>query len=120
MKDLHPLLNPAADYEPEDEAQAMARYHGFGRELYERLYQACPALRGRFRFFRAHGSDDIWSIGEPGGRELGVQLDPDCEVICLWVDGDATAEEIGTWVVDPVAHAIERIRDDYLQGLFGV
>jgi hypothetical protein len=111
MRNLHPLLNPNAEYAPEAERDALVRYRGFASDMYDRLYRAIPELRGRFRFFRAVGSDDIWSIGELEGREFGVQLDPDCEVICLW-SADST-EEIGTWFADPVAHAIDRIRQDY-------
>lgn len=109
---LHPLLNPNCAYVEESEATAISRYLGFAFDFFERLYAAHPRLRDRFRFFRDVHTDDLWSVCDATSRHFGIQLDPDIEVICLW-DADYQ-DEIGSWHEDPVAYAIDEIRERYL------
>jgi hypothetical protein len=108
---MHVLLNPAIDFVAESESQAMQRYHGFCSSFFERLYSDLPALKGGFHFFRDAAANDIWAIFDGHDAGFGVQLDPDIEVICLW--NKSQSEEIGSWVDDPIADAIERIRNTY-------
>ncbi len=110
---MHGLLNPRGDYVEVSEAQALARYAGFGARLFEMLYARNPHLRGHFRFFRDLQSDDLWSVCDWNGKSFGLQLDPDIEVICLW--DEMGSEELGSWLDDPVGAALERIDQDYLQ-----
>ena len=113
MSALSPLLNQLIQFVPENEAEALLRYKGFAADFYVRLYAEHSTLRGRFRFFRDPSTDDIWSVCETEDYAFGVQLDPDLEVICLWDTGHH--EEIGTWISDPVAYAIKKIDERYMQ-----
>jgi hypothetical protein len=109
------LLNPTIKFLPEEEVVALARYTGFASDLFPRLYAVLPSLRGRFRFFRDPGTDDLWSVCEVGPHSFGLQLDPDIEVICLWDVG--YHEEVGCWppqLPDPVDYAINKIHERYL------
>jgi len=111
----HPLLNPKIDYVPEEESAAKARYRGFGADVFEQIYFAIPSLKGRFTFFRDTATNDLWSVCYMTPRNFGLQLDPDCEVICLW-DSECH-EEIGYWppqLTEPVSYAIEKIRERYI------
>lgn len=110
---MHLLLSPRIDLVPEAGADALRRYTGFGRELFDCLFAEMPNLAGKFRFFRDPGTNDIWSICEDGSSAFGVQLDHDIEVICLW--NSSGFDEIGTWFDDPISQAIERIRTEYLK-----
>ena len=108
------LLNPAIPFIPEEEAVALTRYTGFASDLIPRLYVTLPSLRGCFRFFRDPRSDDLWSVCVVAPHPFGLQLDPDIKVICLW--NVAYGEEIGCWppqIPDPVAYAIDKIRECY-------
>jgi hypothetical protein len=118
---VHLLLNRGIAFVPEDECTALSRYTGFAQDMFTRLYEALPALQGRFRFYRDPRTSDLWSVCETEGRSFGLQLDPDIEVICLWNAEDA-GEEIGHWppdITDPVAFAINRVRQFYLCGDHG-
>ncbi|MES2469060.1 MAG: hypothetical protein V4675_17270 [Verrucomicrobiota bacterium] len=114
MNTLSPLLNPNIQFVAEDEADAMRRYTRFAADFHTRLYSEYSAVRGRFRFFRDPSSDDIWSVCDRGDYSFGVQLDPDIEVICIW-DTSGWFDEIGTWMSDPIAYAIEKIRERYIR-----
>jgi len=113
MSALSPLLNSNLMYVPEEECMAISRYVGFAAGFHSQLYSACPSLLGQFRFFRDPDTDDIWSVCQTTLFSFGVQLDPDIQLICIW---DAEwHDEIGTWIADPVAFAIEAIRGRYIQ-----
>ena len=114
MNTLSPLLNPSIPFVAEEETEATRRYTRFAANFHARLYSEYPALRGRFRFFRDPSTDDVWSVCEIADCSFGVQLDPDIEVICLWDESD-WFDEIGTWKSDPIAYAIETIRERYIR-----
>ncbi len=99
------LIQPSIDFCTETEADALERYDGFGRAVFDALFESHPQLRGGFQFFRDPHSKDVWSYYSGNVREFGLQLDPDIEVICLWDGSEST--EIGTWADDPVADAVE-------------
>jgi hypothetical protein len=105
------LLNPGVPFVPEDELTAGIRYQGFGADFHSRLYDRCPSLRGRFRFFRAPDVEDVWSIYEDERLSFGVQLDPDIEVICIW--DTSWFIEVGAWATDPVETAIKSVIKKY-------
>jgi hypothetical protein len=107
--------HPGIAFVPEDEHSALSRHEAFAHKLFGLLYEALPALRGRFRFYRDPQTSDLWSVFDTPGHSFGLQLDPDIEVICLWNAG--AAEEVGHWppsIPDPVAFAIRRVREFYL------
>lgn len=98
------IVQPSIDFDTETESVVLGRYDGFGRAVFDALFESPPQLRGGFQFFRDPRSDDIWSFCSASVRKFGLQLDPDIEVICLWDGSEST--EIGTWADDPVADAV--------------
>ena len=106
---MHELLNDSWTYSPETHHDFALRYSGFGRELYKRMATALPDCHAALRYFRADcwQTDDsfaVCSIAHP----FAVQLDPDCEVICLW--DERIHVEIGTWSAEPYKESSEFIR----------
>lgn len=112
MTTLPSLLNSSLEYVEETEAQMVARYHGFGKALFSRLFSTHHAIRNQFRFFREITTDDVWAVCEIPRQSFGVQLDPDIECICIW--DESSHDEIGTWIDDPVGFAIGVVCERYL------
>lgn len=102
-------------YVPEPEAEALARYDGFGRELFGLLRHDLPQVVFEFARNPAEQRDDVWAICHCGLQAFGIQLDPLIEVIVLF--DEERCEEIGTWQDDPVGYAIARIREQYAHAI---
>ncbi|MBC6990067.1 hypothetical protein [Hymenobacter sp. BT491] len=95
-----------------DYGQAMQQYSGFGKDIFKHLEQTIPGVISAFRFFRSTTSqtEDLYAVYEKGELSFAVQLDPDCEVICLW-NLKGLHHEIGTWALDPYAEALQFIEE---------
>ena len=110
---MHELLNVGWSYTTESLDECTARYLRFGSELYHRMADTLPECFAALRYFRAddHQTEDSFAICDIA-HPFGIQLDPDCEVICLW--DSQTHIEIGTWSADPYAEAFDFIRLHFL------
>ena len=73
----------------------------------------CQIVLPRCVFFRANDcqTEDSYAVCEIA-HPFAVQLDPDCEVICLW--DSQTHVEIGTWSPDAYTEAFDFIRRHFL------
>ena len=94
-------------------AKFKVRYTGFGSDLYEAILEQMPEVFRSLRFYQSdvHQRGDSYAICELKSP-FSIQLDPDCEVICL---GDhAVHTEIGTWFDDPCQEAIHFIRSHFV------
>lgn len=107
------ILNKSIRFHEESEDEMLARYHGFGINVYEALFQMAPWIRPGFRYFRTDFSCDVWSVCTMDEFEFGMQLEPYTECICIW---DAEwHDEIGDWIDDPIALVLETISKRYLR-----
>ena len=106
------LLNGAWSYVEETLDQCRARYEHFGIGVFDRLEQDLPELFHRLRYYQATDvqTQDAFAFCT-GDHPFGIQLDPNCEVICLW--DEATHVEIGTWSPDPEGDAIRFIQSNF-------
>jgi hypothetical protein len=100
------LLPEGFGFEEETFAQVSTRYAGFGRGVFTALEAASPAAFAALRFYRAtiYQQGDVYAVCRWGDGEVAIQLDPDCEVICVWDRGAHV--EIGAWAKDPEAAAV--------------
>ena len=104
---------PAHKWIEESEDETRARYHGFGHDFFTKLGEHSPKMLQDTRFFCAQGypTNDVFAICALP-HSFAVQLDPDCEVICLWNENQW--HEIGAWSDDPCTEALKFI-DAHLQ-----
>jgi hypothetical protein len=111
----HPLLFDNWDFAEENYSEAMTRYSGFGAKLFNILDDRIPDILPSFRFFRSTGyqSEDVFAICENIERPFAIQLEPSCEVICIWSDTVNTIE-IGGWSENEYEDAIEFIQEHFL------
>jgi len=111
----HPLLFDNWDFTEETYSEAMTRYSGFGAKLFDNLADRVPGILSFFRFFRSTGyqSEDIFAVCEAIERPFAIQLEPSCEVICIWSDTVNTIE-IGDWSENEYEEAIEFIQEHFL------
>ena len=110
---MHHLLNTAWAYSTETVGEFRSRYTRFGSGFYDHLSAHMPECFHKLRFYRADTfqTEDSFAVFE-ADHPFAIQLDPDCEVICLW-DSDVHAE-IGTWSPDPYAEACRFIRQHFM------
>ena len=110
---MHELLNDGWTYKAESFDECARRYSRFGSELYQRMADALPECFACLRYFQDddYQTEDSYAVCEIE-HPFGIQLDPDCEVICLW---DSQIHiEIGTRSSDPYAEAFDFIRRHFL------
>ncbi len=114
---MHKLLNDVWEYEPESLEDVTARYCGFGCKLFEIISAELPEHYLKLKFYRSksHQIEDVFCVCEGLGQDYGIQLDPDCEVICLW--DEATHIEIGYWSEDEYIESIDFIRSNFAKGI---
>jgi hypothetical protein len=110
---MHELLNKSWSYTTDFLDDGARHYSGFGSELYHRMADTLPECFAALRYFRAedYRTADSYAVCEIA-HPFAIQLDPDCEVICLW--DSQTHVEIGTWSPDPYAEAFDFIRRHFL------
>jgi hypothetical protein len=94
--------------------ECKVRYTRFGSGLYDLIQEQMPEVFQHLKFYQSdvHQPDDSYAICELE-RPFSIQIDPDCEVICL--GGDAVHTEIGAWFDDPCQEAINFIRSHFLE-----
>jgi hypothetical protein len=111
----HPLLFDKWDFAEETYSEAMIRYSGFGAKLFDMLDDRVPDILSSFRFFRStrYQSEDIFAVYESIEEPFAIQLDPSCEVICIWSDTVNTIE-IGDWSENEYEEAIKFIQEHFL------
>ena len=98
------LLHPSIPWCEETATVALSRYRGFASNCFTALFERYPNLRTRMTFLRDPENDDIWSFIDNGEYKFGLQLDPDCRVICCWTSD--SFDEIGDWDSDPISSSI--------------
>jgi len=110
---MNKFLNNYWEYTPETLKEASSRYNGFGCKLFEIMSFELPDHFRHLKFFRAISpqTDDVFCVCEGIGHDYGIQLDPDCEVICLW--DEETHIEIGYWSDDEYKESIEFIKANF-------
>lgn len=110
---MHNLLNDSWEYIQESQDDVVARYDGFGKKLFDVMSAVLPRCYQGLKFYRAisHQTEDVFAICESVGHDFGIQLDPDCEVICLW--DKSTYIEIGCWSEDEYSESIEFIKANF-------
>jgi hypothetical protein len=110
---MHKLLNDGWEYESESQDEMTARYTGFGCKLFNAISIELPTHYQHLTLYKSKydQTGDVFAISEGLGHDFGIQLDPDCEVICLW---DAKIHvEIGYWSNDEYKEAIEFIKSNF-------
>ncbi|WP_196161761.1 hypothetical protein [Reinekea sp. G2M2-21] len=112
---MHKLLNDGWEYESESLNEVLSRYDGFGCRLFEFMEAELPKHFQSLKFYRAksYQTEDAFAICSGLGHDYGIQLDPDCEVICLW-DGSAHIE-IGYWSENEYRESIEFIKTHFFK-----
>ena len=109
---MHPLLpGPEGwNFIKIDYGQAMQFYSGFGKDIFQLIEQHIPGVMSAFRFFRSPISqtEALYAVYENEDLSFAIQLDPNCEVVCLW-NLQGVHHEIGTWALEPYAEAIQII-----------
>ena len=103
------LLNDSWTYSPETYDEFALRYSGWGRELYHQMATILPEFHAALQYFRAdcYQTEDSFAVCKIA-HPFGIQLDPDCKVICLW--DEEIHIEIGTWSTEPYEESFEFIR----------
>jgi len=106
---MHELLNDSWTYTPETHDEFALRYSGFGRELYHQMATILPDCHAALRYFRAdcYQTEDSYAVCQIA-HPFAIQLDPDCQVICLW--DEQINIEIGIWSMEPYEESFEFIR----------
>jgi hypothetical protein len=115
MTQQHHLLPREMNFKEESLAESMARYSGFGKDLFLELESHFPGMLSKFRFFQPQDSqeDDIWSYYQDDTVQFAVQLEPNTPVIVLWDAKPENNIEIGDWSEDPIADVIRFIEEDF-------
>lgn len=110
---MHKLLNDSWEYISEKLDDVTARYSGFGCKLFEVISTELPSHYRNLKFYRSKTlqTEDVFAICEGIGHDYGIQLDPDCEVICLWYG--ETHIEIGDWSDDEYFESIKFINSNF-------
>ena len=110
---MHKLLSDGWEYTEETIDDVSNRYHGFGSKIFILMEKELPIYYQNLRLYRSisYQVDDVFCICEGLGHDFGIQLDPDCEVICLW--DEIIHIEIGNWSNDEYREAIDFIKDKF-------
>jgi hypothetical protein len=105
-----PLLPTHFVFQPETYEAMRSRYDGFGLDVFEAMKSSMPSVFEALRFYResSHQPSDVYAVCHWNQTSFAIQLDPDCEVICLWDRSIQT--EIGTWESDPASAALDFIQ----------
>ena len=113
LKSIDPrVIHSSIKYHLETSDEALFRYHGFGKSIFELLWKEYPELKYHFTFLKDKNTDDIWSFCEIEEHKFGIQLDPDTMVICLW--DLEKGYEIGDWETNPEAKALSIIKREFM------
>ncbi|MCE0559426.1 hypothetical protein [Motilimonas sp. E26] len=112
---MHKLLNNSWEYIQEPYSDVSSRYKGFGSKLFGVMSSSLPLHYQNLKFYRSisNQTEDVFAICEGLGHDYGIQLDPDCEAICLW--DDKTHIEIGYWSEDEYIESVEFIKANFQQ-----
>lgn len=107
---LHRPTWPAPTWCQEEYAEFEARYEGFGYLFFATLNEAHPHIFDAMRFYRntRWQTQDAFAVCVTPDP-FAVQLDPDCEVICLWNTHEWV--EIGAWSATYERDAMEWVVD---------
>jgi len=91
------------------------RYSGFGKDIYIRIREQFPQVFEKLEFYQGvtFQPEDSFAQYNDEHHQFVIQLDPLCEVICLW--NNYTQVEIGTWSKDEYAEAISLIQTEFLK-----
>ena len=113
MTQQHPLLPKEIAFKEETLAESMARYSGFGKDLFFELESHFPGMISKIRFFQPQDSqkEDIWAFYDDGFLLFAIQLEPYGEVIVLWDSNPENSIEIVTWWENEYEAAIAFIEE---------
>jgi hypothetical protein len=107
------ILPTEMGFKEETLAESMARYSGFGKDLFFELESHFPGMISKLRFFQPQDSqsDDIWAVYNDGTIQFGIQLEPNTPVIVLWNNEPGNSIELGTWWENEYEAAIAFIEE---------
>ena len=89
------------------------RYSGFGYEIFRVLEFELPLVLNNLKFFQPlNQPEDVIAYYKLEGKEFAIQLDPLCEVICLWDNNFSI--EITFFVQDYCNKVLEIIKTKFL------
>lgn len=121
------ILGDHQQYVEEKFEDVLVRYNRFGKDIYNVIKEELPSVFKYLKYYKAtentkkHVSgaqlEDSYAIYNDGNILFSIQLDPDCEVICL--NNWETHIEIGDWNNnDYYKQSIEFIRTEFLRENF--
>lgn len=102
------------EYKNETSSHILERYDGLGYGLFEVMKRDLPDYYKNLTFYRAtsYQTEDVFAICTGCGHDYGIQLAPDCEVICLW--DEVSHVVIGYWSSDEYSKSIKYIRPYFI------
>lgn len=93
--------------------EAKLRYSGFGYEIFEFFKSELSLNLNNFQFYQPiNQPEDLIAYYKLDNIEFAVQLDPLCEVICIW--NNSISVEVNFFVKDYYAKVIEIIKTKIL------
>jgi len=117
------ILGDHQEYEEEKFEEVVLRYNRFGKELYNVIKEELPNVFKYLKYYKGTKStekcvfgaepENSYAIYNDGNILFSIQLEPECEVICL--NNWKTQIEIGDWDNnDYYKQSIEFIRTQFL------
>ncbi len=101
------------DLKAESYMEAKLRYSGFGCEIFEFFKSELSLNLNDFQFYQPiNQPEDVIAYYKLGNIEFAVQLDPLCEVICIW--NNSISVEINFFVKDYYTKVVEIIKTKIL------
>jgi len=121
------ILGDHQEYVEEKFDEVLMRYNRFGKDIYNLIKKELPQVFKYLKYYKATKStekyvfgaqlEDSYAIYNDGNILFSIQLEPNCEVICL--NNWKTQIEIGDWDNnDYYKQSIEFIRTEFLHENF--
>lgn len=118
------ILGNHQEYAEEKFEEVLVRYNRFGKDIYSVIEKELPNVFKYLKFYKATKSttkyvfgaqlEDSYAIYNDGNILFSIQLEPECEVICL--NNWKTQIEIGDWDNnDYYKQAVEFIKNEFLK-----
>ncbi|WP_026727392.1 hypothetical protein [Flavobacterium denitrificans] len=115
------ILGDHKDYIEEKFEEVLVRYNRFGKDLYNVIKEELPDVFKYLKYYRTikYGNigqlEDSYATYNDGDILFAIQLEPECEVICLY--NREIHIEISDWNNnDYYKQSIEFIRTEFLNG----
>lgn len=114
---LNELSGEPEEYIEETFEEVTLRYDRYAKDLYKIIKEELPFVFDNLKFYKGktYQLEDSYATYDDKKIKFRIQLDPDCEVICL--SNGKIRTEIGNWDenYDYYAGAIEFIKTEFLE-----